>query len=495
MTAKYKIINPLLLAIIIAAFSSCEKYLSINPDQRANLDDPEAISELLVNAYPKANYMVFLEAMSDNSVENIQVAPTLSNLQSYKWSEVEATGSDTPTSYWNQCYKAIAVANQAIKTISEVENPSVYKAQLGEALVARAYAHFMLVTLWCKTYNETTSNTDPGIPYVLEPENVVHKQYERKTVAYVYQQIEKDLLEGMPLISDDAYKKPTFHFTKRATYAFATRFFLFKKDYAKVIQYADMAFPNNSIIDYLRDWNAYASMTGAIRTQTYTKPTEKANLLLVEAISSWASNYNGATDYRYQTSINVIWPLALKAYGNVTNADLAYVISTGANNFAYVYKLSRYFISPLNSNLGNYYMYLPLFAAEEVLFNKAEALAATERYDEALSTLNIFISKRIKGTYNSSMHNLERDKVVAHYSGADVKTAMTNAVLDLKRIEFMHEGIRWLDILRKGIRIQHPVADKGITGEFNTVLEPNDLRRQLQLPATTVLAGLEPNKR
>lgn len=495
MTAKHKITNLLLLIVIISAFSSCEKYLSINPDQRANLDNPEAISELLVNAYPKGNYMVFLEAMSDNSVENIHVAPTLSNMQSYKWSEVEATGSDSPTSYWNQCYRAIAVANQALQTISTVENPSAYRAQRGEALVARAYVHFMLATLWCKPYNETTSSADLGIPYVLEPENVVQKQYERKTVAYVYQQIEKDLLEGIPLISDDTYKKPAFHFTKRAAYAFATRFFLFKKDYAKVIQFADFAFPNNSTIDYLRNWNEYAGMTGAIRTQTYTKPTEKANLLMVEAISSWASNYNGATDYRYQTSINVIYPFTLRTAGNLVGADLAYVVSTGANDFAYVYKLSRYFVSPLNSTLGNYYMYLPLLTAEEVLFNKAEALAATERYSEALGMLNTFISKRIKGTYNSSSHDLTEIKVLNHYNGADIKTAMTNAVLDLKRIEFMHEGIRWLDILRKGIRVVHPVIDKNITGEFNTVLEANDLRRQIQLPATTVLAGLEPNKR
>lgn len=498
MILKYKAkgINIALLIVTVLAFQSCEKYLSTVPDQRAELNSPEAVSELLVNAYPKANYMPFCEMMSDNVVENTRIAPDLSNLQAYKWEDVEATGVDWPINYWNQCYKAVAAANQSLKAISEAQNQSDYRAQKGEALVARAYAHFMLVTLWCKPYNETTSNADPGIPYVLEPENVVHKQYERKTVAYVYQQIEKDLLEGMPLISDDIYKKPSFHFTKRAVYAFATRFYLFKKDYAKVIQYADLAFPNNSVKDYLRDWNVYASLSSNDRIQRYNSPAEKANLLLAEGISSWSFNYGNK--YRFSVSTNIVYPLTLKSYNNLADADLAYVtVATASDNMynIYVQKLYAHFVSPLNSNLGNYYMYVPLFTAEEVLFNKAEALSISDRYDEALTMLNTFLPKRVKGTYNSANNDLTQSKVLNHYAGADIKTAMVNAVLDLKRIEFMHEGMRWLDVLRKGIRVEHPVADKSITGEFNTVLESNDLRRQIQLPPNTILAGIEPNKR
>jgi hypothetical protein len=493
MIVKYREIKLAALLLSLVALSSCEKYLSTVPDQRAELDKPEAVSELLVNAYPKGNYQPFCESMSDNVVENIQVAPTLTNLQAYKWEDVESTGVDWPINYWNQCYKAIAVANQALKAISEAADPTAYQAQKGEALVARAYAHFMLVTLWAKPYDENTSNTDPGIPYVLEPENVVHKQYERKTVAYVYQQIEKDLLEGMPLISDDSYKKPSFHFTKRAAAAFATRLYLFKEDYEQVIKYADQAFPNNSMVDYLRDWKAYALMSSSVRTQTYNRPSEKANLLLTEGISSWTFNYGNA--YRFSVSTDILYPITLKSYNNLVNADLAYVTVANSNKNVYVQKLHAHFVSPLNSNLGNYYLYVPLFTAEEVLFNKAEALAMLNRTDESLALLNILLPKRVKGTYNATDHDLTPTKVQNHYNGADIQTAVVNAVLDLKRIEFVHEGIRWLDILRKRMRVEHPVADMTITGQFNTVLEPNDPRRQIQLPPSTVLAGLEPNKR
>ncbi len=489
---KYKGIELVPLFVAVLLFPSCEKYLSTVPDQRAVLDKPEAVSELLVNAYPKANYMPFLEAMSDNVVENIKVVPTLSNLQAYKWEEVEATGVDWPINYWNHCYKAIAVTNQALKAISEAPNQADYNAQKGEALVARAYAHFMLVTLWSKPFDASTSNTDPGVPYVLEPENVVHKQYERKTVAYVYEQIEKDLLQGMPLISDDVYKKPAFHFTKRAAAAFATRFYMFKKDYTRVIQFADQAFPNNSIVAYLRDWNAYSLMASSVRIQTYNKPSEKSNLLISEGISSWTFNYGNT--YRFSVNTNWVYPLTLKSYNNLINGDLAYVTVANGDDNLYVQKLSAHFVSPLNSNLGNYYLYVPLFTAEEVLFNKAEALAMQDKYDDAIALLNLFIPKRTKN-YNFNTHNLDQGKIKAHYTGTDTRAKVVNAILDLKRIEFVHEGLRWLDILRLRMKVEHPVADMGITGQFNTVLEANDPRRQIQLPPSTVLAGLEPNKR
>ncbi|XLL74012.1 RagB/SusD family nutrient uptake outer membrane protein, partial [Myroides odoratimimus] len=35
-----------------------------------------------------------------------------------------------------------------------------------EALLARAYNHFMLVNLWAKHYNPATAESDLGIPYV-----------------------------------------------------------------------------------------------------------------------------------------------------------------------------------------------------------------------------------------------------------------------------------------------------------------------------------------
>ncbi|RZK01802.1 MAG: RagB/SusD family nutrient uptake outer membrane protein, partial [Flavobacterium sp.] len=230
----------------------------------------------------------------------------------------------------------------------------------------------------------------------------------------------------------------------------------------------------------------------SVRIQTYNRPSEKANLLISEGISSWTFNYGNT--YRFSVSTKWVYPLTQKSYNNLVDGDLAYVTVANGDDNLYVQKLSAHFVSPLNSNLGNYYLYVPLFTGEEVLFNKAEALAMQEKYDDAIALLNVLIPKRTKN-YNSSMHDLTKDKITNHYAGTDFKAKLVNAILDLKRIEFVHEGLRWLDILRLRMRIEHPVADKSITGQFNTVLEANDPRRQIQLPPSTVLAGLEPNTR
>ena len=105
-------------------------------------------------------------------------------------------------------------------------NPQSLSAQRGEALLCRAYNHFVLATTFCKAYS-TNADKDLGIPYIKEPETSVNPQYSRGTVAEVYQNIAADLEEGLPLIDDNIYSRVKYHFNKKAAYAFAARFYLY----------------------------------------------------------------------------------------------------------------------------------------------------------------------------------------------------------------------------------------------------------------------------
>ena len=51
---------------LFAISSGCNKFLEKEPDNRAKLDSPEKVSELLGTAYPEANYQAFAETMTDN---------------------------------------------------------------------------------------------------------------------------------------------------------------------------------------------------------------------------------------------------------------------------------------------------------------------------------------------------------------------------------------------------------------------------------------------
>ncbi|MGH2566361.1 MAG: RagB/SusD family nutrient uptake outer membrane protein, partial [Ginsengibacter sp.] len=50
--------------LLLVLGSGCNKFLEKEPDNRAKLDSPEKVSELLGTAYPQANYQPFAETMS-----------------------------------------------------------------------------------------------------------------------------------------------------------------------------------------------------------------------------------------------------------------------------------------------------------------------------------------------------------------------------------------------------------------------------------------------
>ena len=47
--------------------------------------------------------------------------------------------------FWTGCYAAIAVSNQALISIDELGTPSSTINQKGEALMTRAFSHFVLL--------------------------------------------------------------------------------------------------------------------------------------------------------------------------------------------------------------------------------------------------------------------------------------------------------------------------------------------------------------
>lgn len=471
--------------LITGLTTGCKKYLEQAPDQRTELNTPQKVSELLVTAYPRGHYITFAEAMSDNPIDN-GVTGTIEpvNTDSYFWRDVESTSRDTPINYWNTCYQAIAAANQALEVCNSASNPASYSAQKGEALVARAYAHFMLVTFFSKAYDPATADTDPGVPYVTKPGTVVFGKFERKTVTYVYEQIEKDLNEGLPLISDN-YTVPAYHFTRKAAHAFATRFYLFKKNMDKVIEHANAAFPSNNFAANVRPWQSYVSFSSDQLEAAFTNAASPGNLLLCETVSRLGSYYG-----KYQYSLSsakkdlIISPMGLKL--------TSYKSYSSSSTFYYVKKFTPYFVrNSINATTGVYYTMVPLFTTEEVLLNRAEAYILKDRYTDALADMNTLISTRMTA-YIPSSHNYTEAKIMSFYASktAVKQEAYIYALLDLKRAEFIHEGIRWFDILRYKMPVTHTTAD-GTVYE----LAADDKRKLLQLPAEVKLAGLELNPR
>lgn len=472
--------------------TGCKKYLDKEPDNRTQIRTPEQIAQLLTAAYPRGSHILFTESMSDNAEDKGSGGTGYDfvdkiNRQSYRFEVVESSPDDldSPDFYWNSCYKAIASANQALEYIEASPNIEQLSAHKGEALVARAYAHFMLVTFFSKAFDPATAPTDPGIPYVTVPEKTILAQYDRKTVAFVYEMIEKDLKEGLPLINDQIYgTAPKFHFNKKAAAAFAARFYMFKRDYNSVVAHATQAL-GSSATESLRNWNTTLTNLQYYELQAeYTKSSERGNLLLQEANSIWGRAY---PSIRYGLGQNVATQVILSR--NVTGWIYAYDMY-GANPTVYnIPKFYEHFVREnLNANSGDPYNTIPLFTGEEALLNRAEAYVWLNNPAAAINDMNAFISKNID-SYDPATDNVTQSKIVSYYGG-QASTAMIRAVLDFKRAFFLHEGMRWFDILRLKIPVVHTTSE----GQ-RIELTPDDKRRVLQLPPLTKQAGLEPNTR
>lgn len=212
--------------IIIGLFAlgvcaSCDSFLDETPDNRLRLDSYEKVAELLTNAYPNGSG-VFMEWMSDNVGADPKNVQRLDMTQAYRWQNVELEGQDTPSFYWSSHYNAIAHANQALLALKEIseKNTERRNAIRGEALACRAFAHFMLVNVFAKTYDPQTAATDPGVVIMEKAEVTLLAQYKRSSVQEVYDFIEKDLLEAIDLASDRFLKNSgKYHFNRSAILA------------------------------------------------------------------------------------------------------------------------------------------------------------------------------------------------------------------------------------------------------------------------------------
>lgn len=489
----------MLTALIL--FVSCNDILDETPDNRTEIDSLDKISELLVNAYPLALYVPFLEPMSDNAGDkSFSAAQTRFNDFMYEWSDFFEDDEDTPTNYWNEAYEAIAQANQALASLDILEVTDVN--QRGEALLCRAYAHFMLVNIFAKAYNPATAATDLGVTYITTPETTLLPQYSRNTIQEVYDNIEADLVEGLRYLGGDLnYEEPKFHFTLRAANAFASRFYLTIGQWDKVVEHSNKVLGNGSGVEDIRDYtNDYraAGLSASERSFRYSAAVEPANLLIIVGNSLYGRT--NAT-LRYQLSGNLARELFF--VGNA--AGLAWSEQVfGTDLFLNVRKFSEFFqVTNQAAGIGNAFIQTPILTTDEVMFNRAEAHAMLGNLQLAVNDLNTLLS--VKSENYTSDSELSVDEVTANFAVDpnfytpfyDIPTStlpIINVLLETKRSVFYNDGLRWFDIKRHDIVVVH---ERQITPSVveELVLPKGDSRRALQIPTEAQARGIVANPR
>jgi hypothetical protein len=469
--------------------AGCDKFLEENPDNRVELNNTDKAAQLLTNAYSNAAY-TFTEWMSDNVSYTFGTTKLPEHDQAYTWSEFTGIDQDTPSQYWTSTYDAIAHANEVLAVIDRMAGDRAHKeAVKGEALLTRAYGHFMLVNLFAKHYDPATANNDPGIPYVLEPETVFIKKYTRNSVDDVYDRIEDDLLEGLDLVDESFYANSgKYHFTRNAALAFASRFYLFKGDLDECVEYSNELLGSDPSI-YVK--NIPVLLQERINTEDYIRlyhsPNDDSNLLLIRQIS----NFHLPNLGHWPTRPLYSQLFETNPYGLVDERqDPAWV--AGENGLAatkYEFLFER---SSLTSNVGFNYTIFLAFRGEEVVLNRAECFIRENNLTAGLSDLLLLARRRYRDIDAEfpAMTTAQLTQLLRGYYGSN--NDQVNAfryLMEERQKEFMHEGMRWFDIKRFDVPVTHITQDGG-----TITLQAEDNRKVLQIPQAAIdVGGLEPN--
>lgn len=487
----------LVTVVFLLGLSACNDFLDEPPDNRVKLDNLEKAGQLLTNAYSDAS-PAFTDWMTDNTAYTKGVTLRQVHERAFEWQDFvdDPNETDAPAFFWFQTYTAIAHANEVLAVIESLpatteQDKKKKRAVESEARLTRAYGHFMLVNLFGKHYNAATADSDLGVPYVETPETVFIKTYKRNTVQEVYDKVEADMLKGLELIDDSFFANSgKYHFNKNAALAFASRFYLFKGDYDKCIDYSTQLLggdPSSFVRDLTSVEFQSASSSVLGYPQLYSSPEQRSNLLLMRKISliQRPDFAHGPTNEVYDV---VFGP---NPYGGTDERENPSFVKGENGVFPARYE-SLFERSSLNSNVGTPYHIGIMFRGEEVLLNRVEALAQKNRITEAMADLQVLANKRYSGNINTiTITDLRNFFGVGGVGNISNRAVVIEYALMERRREFIVQGLRWFDIKRFKMAVEHVLGD----GTKVKLLE-DDLRKVFQIPKSALdVGGLKPNPR
>ena len=527
------------------ALVSCNDFLDKLPDNRTEANTETKIQKLLVAAYPTHDHMAFTEYASDNVDDMGEKNPDTDRFldEIFSWTDVTETDNQDPESYWMDLYQCIETANMALEGIESMGGAttnSLREAQ-AEALLCRAYAHFMLVNVFATHYDANNASA-LGVSYVTETEKELNPQYQRETVHENYAHIEADIEAALPNVGDSYYTVPKYHFNKNAAYAFATRFYLYYEKYDKAIECANMVLGTNPG-SMLRDWAVLNTMPDGTKYQQdptvnhVILPTLKCNLLLLTSYSLQGVYFGGfSTGHRYSHNeylgqMETVGGLA--ALWGADYSGLAYRVKrySGTNMNAWSQWRMPYLfeITDPVAEIGYSHTVYAAFTGDEVLLNRAEAYLMKKDYAKACEDMTTWMRNAFKTSFKNRTIDPEgmqvymkslpyaydsNDKAKTPKGGiassakkhlnpkfdidsvGSVQESLIQAVLIMRRYETLHEGKRWFDIKRWGIEIPRRVMNADGTPErIKDWLIVDDPRRAIQIPQKVREAGYTPNPR
>ena len=237
MTYLFKNILPYAFSGSLLLLSGCASQLDVRPvntiDAGAAVATSGDVEALLVGAYDAlgdedvygGNQLRDADLLGDNGeifFDGTYVAPD----QIFRKSLL--VNNDQAESTWLDSYRTVNVVNNVLANLDVVTDANRDRVE-SEAKFIRGILYFELVRVYAKTWADGTPSANLGVPLVLTPTTEITEEAKvsRNTVAEVYAQVIKDLIEAEAKLP----ASNGFFATKGAAAAILSRVYLMQQKY------------------------------------------------------------------------------------------------------------------------------------------------------------------------------------------------------------------------------------------------------------------------
>ncbi|MHA4809363.1 RagB/SusD family nutrient uptake outer membrane protein [Flavitalea flava] len=477
-----KIISLLLISAL--GLCSCQKFLAEKSQSEFTPVTTEDYSELLYGSgYPNAGIALApqLYFMDDDNQSYFGIVSDnllcMKALPVYSWqpdwyTQIAANALPTAgTNSYKTIYGLIVGANVAIQDAQGTVGTKGDKDYLqGQGYGLRAFYYWLLVNLYGRPYNDSTTTPDksPGIPLILTP-NLSQVMPVRNSVAQVYHQIVADLDSACLLLDPAKKTSDPYRMNYLAAHLLASRVFLYTEQWDSAVYHASYVLKNNPQLLNLGDLAAsgYDPLAGT----SFVPIIGVGGVETLWTYGSTSDNYNFA-----QSTVN--FSLSQDLFNQYDPNDLRtqYYISV-APPFLLPYvsvptvEIKRNYTSnTINRETGS------AFRTSEAYLNRAEAYAQQalkgqndNAAQSAINDLNTLRTNRFPQAAFVPLTNVAPDSLLQFCRNE-------------RRRELFSETQRWFDLRRYGMpSITHFFNNGNNTVKY--VLNRHDPEYVLPLPA------------
>lgn len=437
--------RPLLSAMLLLAIvgTGCKKE-NLSPIPQTSLSDatafssPQRISQQVFGVYSAIKSGQFLggRALVYQDVRGEDwINVTTNGVTAFGvWNFSITEGDNQVENFWAAGYAAINRANVVLEGIDA--NPTVIPATLAnqykaEVRFARALSYFYLQSLYARRPFNADNGASLSVPLRLTPnKSSAGAPMARATQAAVFNQILDDLNyaeTNLPATYGAANDSNVVRAHKNAAIAMKMRV------YMHMNRWADVITEGNKIVSANAPFQSPSNITHRLATTAlapFRSPYTNAENIFSMPMS--VTNSPGT-----QNGLGSYWTneFGLNSAGILGSPRFPTTDARRVNFLTPAVGTTPARWTKFNDDLNNY---VPIIRYAEVLLNLAEALArqaaGTTVDPRALALLNA-VRNRADATVSWNPAN---------------KTDLIDAILTERRIEFLGEGFRSLDIMRLG---------------------------------------------